>query len=103
MRTGDSGKSPEGVRWSTLVVVVAGGASAALGLVVLVGWHTKYVTLLQIHPTFIAMVYNTALSLFLCGVGLLAIAFGRPGLALPCGGVAAAFARGGVMAVPHTN
>jgi len=67
--------------WSKAIVTVAGGLIIALGLLVLVGWHTHNTTLLQIHPSFVAMVYNTALGFFLCGTALLAIGFGRPRLA----------------------
>ena len=56
---------------------MAGVSSAALGLTVMVGWHTQTTALLQIHPSFVAMVYNTALGFFLCGASLVAIAFGR--------------------------
>jgi signal transduction histidine kinase/DNA-binding response OmpR family regulator/HPt (histidine-containing phosphotransfer) domain-containing protein len=71
--------------WSRLVMLIAGGLSAALGLVVIIGWHTHNQTLLRIHPDFIAMVYNTALCFFLCGVGLVAVGFKRSMLAVPCG------------------
>ena len=77
-------------RWSRLVMLTAGELSAALGLVVIIGWHTHNQTLLQIHPHFIAMVYNTALCFFLCGVGLFAVGFNKPTLAVPCGVVVAA-------------
>src|ERR1022692_1661519 len=69
---------------SRVVMMIAGGLSAALGLMVLVGWHAHNRTLLQIHPAFIAMVYNTALCFFLCGAGLVAAAFGRAAVAVPC-------------------
>ena len=65
-------------RWPTLVATAAGGLSAALGLTVMVGWYTHNTTLLQIHPSFVAMVYNTALGFVLCGAALLMIALGRP-------------------------
>ncbi|MEA2566183.1 MAG: hypothetical protein QOD49_1360, partial [Actinomycetota bacterium] len=74
-------------RWSRIVTVIAGGALAALGLAIIVGWHTQSRLILQPLPGLIAPVYNTALSFLLCGLGLMAIALGRPVLALPCGGV----------------
>ncbi len=67
---------------------MAGGLSAALGLTVLVGWYTHNTALLQIHPSFVAMVYNTALAFLLCGTALVAIALGRPRLAIIGGGYA---------------
>src|SRR5580704_5043025 len=69
-------------KWPTVLAIVAGGLSAALGLTVLVGWHTHNTALIQIHPSFVSMVYNTALGFFLCGGALIAIALGRPRLAL---------------------
>ncbi len=71
-------------RWPDLVVMGAGGLSAALGLVVLVGWHTHNPALLQVLPVFVPMKYNTALGFFLSGVGLFSIALGRPRVALTC-------------------
>lgn len=68
------------------MATVAGALSAALGLTVLVGWYTHNTTLLQIHPSFVAMVYNTALGFLLCGASLIAIALGRRRLAV-VGGV----------------
>jgi PAS domain S-box-containing protein len=73
-------------KWPTVAATVAGGLSALLGLTVLVGWYTHNTALLQIHPSFVAMVYNTALAFLLCGTALVAIALGRPRLAL-IGGV----------------
>ncbi len=75
-------------RWSRLVTLIGGGAVATLGLVIIVGWHTHSLTILQPRPGLIAPVYNTALSFLLCGGGLLAIALDRPALALPCGTIA---------------
>ena len=77
-------------RWQTLVVTGAAGASALLGLVVLVGWYTHSVILVQVSPAFVPMQYNTALGFLLSGVGLLLLVYGRPHLAMTCGAVAAA-------------
>lgn len=68
---------------------VAGGGVAALGLAVMVGWHTHNATLLQVRPAFVAMVYNTALSFLLSGLGLLSVAFKRPLPAVASGGLVA--------------
>src|SRR3954469_22891375 len=76
-------------RWSRLVTRIAGAVVAALGLAVIVGWHTGSRAILQPIPGLIAPVYNTALAFLLCGAGLLAITLRRPALALPCGGIAA--------------
>ena len=63
----------------------AGALSALLGFLVLFGWHTHNLSLLHLHPAFVAMAYNTALGFFLCGTGLLALAVNRPRLAVPGG------------------
>jgi signal transduction histidine kinase/CheY-like chemotaxis protein len=90
MGIGAAGNSPVALRWSNPAVTACGGLSSALGLMVIVGWHTHNHTLLQIHPAFIAMVYNTALCFLLCGLGLLAVAGGKRVVSLPCGLVAIA-------------
>ena len=66
-------------------MLLAGAASAALGFVVLFGWYTENVTLVQVHPAFVPMQYNTALGFLLCGVGLLATVYGRARIGLGCG------------------
>ena len=81
---------PAAPRRPNRVVAVAGGLAAALGVAVMVGWHTRNLSLLQIHPAFIAMVYNTAAGFVACGMALLAVARGRPALAVPCGFAAVA-------------
>ncbi|MBT4823010.1 MAG: hypothetical protein HON70_45310, partial [Lentisphaerae bacterium] len=68
-------------------LVGAGGVSVALGLTVLVGWYTHSETLIQVLPAFVPMQYNTAVGFLLAGIGLLLAGFGRPRLAMVCGGV----------------
>ncbi len=70
-------------RGPDLVVLGAGGVSAALGLVVLVGWQTHTPALVQVLPAWVPMKYNTALGFLLSGLGLVALARGRPWGALP--------------------
>ncbi len=82
-------RSPE--IWPDLVAIVVGGISATLGVVVLVGWTTHSVTLMQVLSAFSPMQYNTALGFLLCGAGFLLLVYGRPLLAIACGGMAAAF------------
>ncbi len=77
-------------RWPDLVLVGAAGVSAALGLAVLIGWHTRTVSLVRPAPGFVSMMYNTAAGFVLCGVGLLAAAYGRRRLATAGGVLAAA-------------
>lgn len=43
-----------------------------LGILVLVGWYTDNVRLIQVLPFFVPMQYNTALGFLLSGIGLLA-------------------------------
>src|ERR1043166_3149952 len=67
------------------VMLVTGGFAVVLGLLVLLGWHTHNVHLLQMIPTFAPMQYNAALGLLLCGCGVLALVGGWGRLAGVCG------------------
>ena len=60
-------------------ILAAVATSCLLGVVVLIGWHTHNLALIQINPTFAPMQYNTALGFLLAGLGLFAIAFRLPG------------------------
>ena len=73
-----------------LVVLAAGELAVALGSVVLFGWYTHSPWLVQVQPTFAPMQYNAALSVLLCGLGLLALSWGRVRLEMVCGIVVAA-------------
>src|SRR5918911_425658 len=73
-----------------LVVLVAGELAVALGSVVLVGWHIHSPWFVQVRPTFAPMQYNAALSVLLCGLGLLALSWERVRLEVVCGIVVAA-------------
>ena len=66
-------------------ILMTGGLAAVLGLLVLVGWHTRNVYLLQVVPPFAPMQYNAALGLLLCGAGLLALVRGWTRLVRLCG------------------
>lgn len=72
-----------------LGVRVAASTLTVLGLVVLVGWYTRAIVLIQIHPAFAPMQYNTALSFLLSGAGLLMLMSGWSRLGMACGGVVA--------------
>src|SRR5437588_1787224 len=65
------------VKWFSHVAASAGALSAALGLLVMIGWHSHTPTLIQVHPSFAAMVYNTALGFLLCGAAVALLALGR--------------------------
>ena len=70
--------------WGTLVL---GIMLILLGLIVLIGWHSKNTVLLQVIPSFVAMVYNTALGFVLSGAGLLALLNGNRKLVVLCAGI----------------
>ena len=70
----------------TLARVVA-AIILLLGGVVLFGWHARIPAVVQIHPDFVPMQYNTALGFLLAGIGLLAASLCRRLLALVAGGL----------------
>ncbi|GAA5315250.1 MAG: hypothetical protein AseanaTS_04540 [Candidatus Pelagadaptatus aseana] len=47
--------------------------STLMGALVLVGWYTENVNLIQVNPSFVPMQYNTALGFLLSGLGLLTL------------------------------
>jgi hypothetical protein len=53
-----------------IAVIIAAGISTALGGLVLIGWYTHSVPLIQVLPVFVPMQFNTALGFLLCGIGL---------------------------------
>lgn len=55
------------------IVFLCGFAPAILGFVVLFGWYTENVTLIQVSPAFVPMQFNTALGFLVGGLGLIAI------------------------------
>ncbi|OQK17383.1 hypothetical protein AU255_05750 [Methyloprofundus sedimenti] len=58
-------------------VIISGTLSLLLGLLVLTGWYTHNLELIQVNSAFVPMQYNTALSFVLAGLGLLTLAFNR--------------------------
>lgn len=75
--------------WLKAVAISAGALTTLLGVVVIVGWQTNNVTLVQVLPTFVPMQYNTALGFVLCGLGLLLVIFGKTRSAATVGALAA--------------
>lgn len=54
------------------IIIIASGFSAALGLAVILGWHSHNLAFIKIYPSPIPMVYNTAAAFLLSGLGLFA-------------------------------
>jgi len=79
------GRENQFAAWARFAAIVAGGLSALLGVIVLIGWHTHSTVLLQVHPAFTPMQYRTALGFVLCGMGLFLIMLGKPRLATATG------------------
>lgn len=61
--------------WVRRLMFATGGASAALGLTVVVGWFVGSSALIQIRPEFAAMQFNTALGFLTAGLALTAVAW----------------------------
>jgi PAS domain S-box-containing protein len=59
---------------AALVAAASGASVAALGGLVVAGWLTVAVALIQVVPGFPPMQYNTALGFMICGAALLAAA-----------------------------
>src|SRR5262245_53134739 len=71
-----------------LLAIIAGAATVALGLAVMVAWHLDNARLVQLAPTLAPMYYNEALSFVLCGTGLLGLTIRRRRVAAVCGTIA---------------
>ena len=72
--------------WLTLIL---GVIPLLLGLAVLTGWYVDNRTLIQVHPSFIPMQFNTALGFFLAAGGFIAVLKVRKQVASWCGGLTA--------------
>lgn len=59
------------------LLVVTAVALVLLGAVVVVGWHTQTTQLMQLHPDFVPMQFNTALGFIGSGLALFCLATGR--------------------------
>lgn len=75
--------------WRQGMTLLFGTAVALLGAAVMVGWHLHIKPLLQIHPSFPLMQFNTALGFLLSGLACVALQQTRLRLA---GGLAACVA-----------
>jgi PAS domain S-box-containing protein len=57
-------------------IIILAGLSTTLGSIVLFGWYTHNITLIQVSTTFVPMQYNTAIGFLFCGLGILSLSFG---------------------------
>jgi len=73
---------------AALVAAASGASVAALGGLVVAGWLTVAVALIQVLPGFPPMQYNTALGFMICGAALLTAALGERRPTLLLGGLA---------------
>ncbi|MEA1951818.1 MAG: putative DNA binding domain-containing protein, partial [Planctomycetota bacterium] len=73
----------------TGINLAAGASVLGLGLMVIFGWYVGSSTLVQVHPAFVPMQYNTALGFVLCGGSLLLLFFDREKWAIAAGGLTA--------------
>lgn len=55
-----------------ICVYLLAGLVTSLGFIVLCGWYLENTTLIQVHPSFVPMQYNTALGFLLAGCSLFA-------------------------------
>ena len=65
------------------------GICIILGVVVLIGWHSKSPILIQVLPLFAPMQYNAALSFLLCGIFLLLVRYNNMKIAAVPGTIVA--------------
>jgi PAS domain S-box-containing protein len=67
--------------YSLLTVIISGGISTLLGIIVIIGWYTHNQNLIQVNPSFVPMQYNTALGFLLGGIALVLLYFNKERLA----------------------
>jgi PAS domain S-box-containing protein len=70
-------KQKQVVGLSHFLALAAGLIATCLGLLVMVGWHSHHLALVQVLPNTPYMRYNTAFAFFLSGLALVALARGR--------------------------
>ncbi|HSY48201.1 MAG TPA: PAS domain S-box protein [Thermoanaerobaculia bacterium] len=75
---------------ASFLTTALGIASAALGATVIVGWYAHSAAVIQLHPLFAPMKYNTALCFVLLGVGVAAASRSRNHIGAILGSIAAA-------------
>jgi signal transduction histidine kinase/CheY-like chemotaxis protein len=75
---------------TSIRLIGAGGVCAAVGLIVLVGWHSGSPALTRIGAGWRSMAYNIALGLLACGIGIISLALHRRRLLTLLSGLTAA-------------
>ncbi|MDD5730040.1 MAG: hypothetical protein PHN57_02815, partial [Candidatus Omnitrophica bacterium] len=63
------------LRLPDILMLISGLVAIVVGIVVLFGWHTSNLKLLQAHSGFVPMRYQSAVGFVFCGFSLLAITF----------------------------
>ncbi|WP_018868765.1 MULTISPECIES: EAL domain-containing protein [unclassified Thioalkalivibrio] len=69
------------------LTLAAGALPVVLGVMVLLGWHTGWTLLVQVHPDWAPVQYNTALAFVLAGGSLLLFLAQRPRSAAVLGAI----------------
>jgi PAS domain S-box-containing protein len=72
------------MRWPRRFLTIAGSCVLVVGALVLLGWRTNNLVLVQVHPVFHPTPPHSALGLMLAGAGLCAIGLRRRGAAAGC-------------------
>lgn len=80
---------------------LAGLLVALLGMAVIIGWHEHWLVLIQIHPAFAPMKFDTAVGFILCGTGLVSLTTRHAGLARWLGGLGCAL--GGLILLEYVT
>jgi two-component system, sensor histidine kinase and response regulator len=68
-------RSSPSLDWPTNWVRLVAGFTITLAVLVILGWYRSNLTLIQLHPSFAPMHFNSALSFLFCGLGLLSLSF----------------------------
>ncbi|MFC1745149.1 PAS domain S-box protein [Candidatus Riflebacteria bacterium] len=85
--------------WLNYIAIMGGVFSFFLGLVVLIGWYTHNLKLIQISEKFVPMQYNTALGFFLSGLCIISYVLGYYRASACLGGIV--FLTGGLTLIEY--
>ncbi|HYI17012.1 MAG TPA: ATP-binding protein [Thermomicrobiales bacterium] len=66
---------------ASLVVLTSGALALLLGLAVIVSWHARFESLLQLRPGYQEIAYRTAIGLAFTGLAVILLVLGRANLA----------------------